>query len=215
MDIQNPISLSLRKEETTPLQISVESPIMLTQTQNGLARGYSAYEIAVKNGFEGTESEWLEALVGNTSMEDTPFTPYKDITSTNGQDAVEQVYDKLNLSEAANYNTSSIIINNTDKIQNINLTTGTGDLNVTFSDYPTVNSNKLVIINNNRGADVNINLPTVTVVDGGITYVFHLTETSTTISNGYSGELNIYYHFLSTTNCQVRMSIVNFDYKSI
>ncbi len=27
-------------------------------------RGYSAYEIAVQEGFEGTEEEWLESLVG-------------------------------------------------------------------------------------------------------------------------------------------------------
>jgi len=27
-------------------------------------RGYSAYEIAVQNGFEGTEAEWLQSLKG-------------------------------------------------------------------------------------------------------------------------------------------------------
>ena len=27
-------------------------------------RGYSAYDIAVQNGFEGTEDEWLASLVG-------------------------------------------------------------------------------------------------------------------------------------------------------
>lgn len=27
-------------------------------------RGYSAYEVAVQNGFEGTEEEWLASLVG-------------------------------------------------------------------------------------------------------------------------------------------------------
>lgn len=29
-------------------------------------RGLSAYEVAVKNGFNGTETEWLEALMGGT-----------------------------------------------------------------------------------------------------------------------------------------------------
>lgn len=29
-------------------------------------KGKSAYEIAVENGFEGTEKEWLESLVGPT-----------------------------------------------------------------------------------------------------------------------------------------------------
>lgn len=28
-------------------------------------RGYSAYEIAVQNGFEGTEEEWLDSLVSS------------------------------------------------------------------------------------------------------------------------------------------------------
>lgn len=27
-------------------------------------RGYSAYEVAVRNGYEGTEEEWLESLKG-------------------------------------------------------------------------------------------------------------------------------------------------------
>lgn len=29
-------------------------------------RGYSAYEVAVKNGFDGTEAEWLASLAGGT-----------------------------------------------------------------------------------------------------------------------------------------------------
>lgn len=29
-------------------------------------RGYSAYEIAVQNGFIGTEEEWLEQIISNT-----------------------------------------------------------------------------------------------------------------------------------------------------
>ena len=32
-------------------------------------RGYSAYEIAVQNGFEGTETEWLESLKGDVTGE--------------------------------------------------------------------------------------------------------------------------------------------------
>ena len=42
-----------------------------------LVRGYSAYAIAVQNGFEGTEKEWLESLKGGstssriTSLDDT------------------------------------------------------------------------------------------------------------------------------------------------
>ena len=42
-----------------------------------LVRGYSAYTIAVMNGFQGTEKEWLESLKGGstspriTSLDDT------------------------------------------------------------------------------------------------------------------------------------------------
>ena len=32
-------------------------------------RGYSAYEIAVQNGFEGSENEWLESLEGKSAYE--------------------------------------------------------------------------------------------------------------------------------------------------
>ncbi len=31
---------------------------------NEVLRGYSAYEVAVQNGFEGSEKEWLESLKG-------------------------------------------------------------------------------------------------------------------------------------------------------
>ena len=33
-----------------------------------LIRGYSAYEIAVQHGFEGTETEWLESLGDTTDL---------------------------------------------------------------------------------------------------------------------------------------------------
>lgn len=37
---------------------------------NGLEtlKGYSAYEIALIHGFEGTEEEWLESLHGNDAL---------------------------------------------------------------------------------------------------------------------------------------------------
>ena len=37
------------------------------------APGKSAYEIAVENGFEGTEEEWLDSLEGDSEMEVTHF----------------------------------------------------------------------------------------------------------------------------------------------
>ena len=33
-------------------------------TEQEVVRGYSAYQVAVMNGFEGTEAEWLESLKG-------------------------------------------------------------------------------------------------------------------------------------------------------
>lgn len=45
-------------------------------------RGYSAYEIAVQNGFEGTEAEWLESLRGE------PGDAAGGVT-VNGREAVE------------------------------------------------------------------------------------------------------------------------------
>lgn len=37
---------------------------LLGQLQLVETRGYSAYEVAVLNGYTGTEEEWLESLVG-------------------------------------------------------------------------------------------------------------------------------------------------------
>ena len=47
-------------------------------------RGYSAYEIAVRNGFEGTEQEWLESLHGKDGMP----TSINGITPLNGEIAL-------------------------------------------------------------------------------------------------------------------------------
>ena len=47
---------------------TIEGVIEIPQTIEGnmsipeLLKGESAYEIAVRNGFEGTEAEWLESL---------------------------------------------------------------------------------------------------------------------------------------------------------
>ena len=57
-------------------------------------RGYSAYEIAVQNGFVGTEQEWLDSLVGPQGEQGTPFdelTPEQkaEITGQEGKSAYE------------------------------------------------------------------------------------------------------------------------------
>ena len=47
---------------------------------NPLARGASAYEIAVANGYVGTEEQWLESLKGEKGDKGDPFT-WNDLTA--------------------------------------------------------------------------------------------------------------------------------------
>ena len=47
---------------------------------NPLARGASAYEIAVANGYVGTEEQWLESLKGDKGDKGDPFT-WDDLTA--------------------------------------------------------------------------------------------------------------------------------------
>jgi hypothetical protein len=51
-------------------------------------RGYSAYEIACQNGFEGTEKEWLESLKHDAAQEAiATVEPFKDVTSADADAA--------------------------------------------------------------------------------------------------------------------------------
>lgn len=43
----------------------VDNELVQNVTLATIYRGYSAYEIAVQNGFEGTEQEWLDSLQGS------------------------------------------------------------------------------------------------------------------------------------------------------
>ena len=59
--------------------------------------GKSAYEIAVENGFQGSEEEWLESLVG-----DDGYTPIKGkdyFTTEDIDEIVKQVIDTIPQSE--------------------------------------------------------------------------------------------------------------------
>lgn len=53
-------------------------------------QGASAYEVAVENGFEGTEEEWLESLEGIPGV-----TPVKGIDYFTEEDKAEMVADVL------------------------------------------------------------------------------------------------------------------------
>lgn len=62
-------------------------------------RGYSAYEVAVQNGFIGTEQEWLDSLVGPQGPQGQPFdelTPEQkaEITGPEGKSAYEVAVDE-------------------------------------------------------------------------------------------------------------------------
>lgn len=48
---------------------------------NPLTQGYSAYEIAVQNGFKGTEKEWLESLKGYSPIKGKDYWTQEDIDS--------------------------------------------------------------------------------------------------------------------------------------
>lgn len=63
----------------SPETAEIESKDEFTLLENAIAKAKNAYQIAVENGFVGTESEWLESLVG---AKGDPGTDGKSITST-------------------------------------------------------------------------------------------------------------------------------------
>ena len=78
------------------VEISADNTITigLPSTGNGVAgprgeKGYSAYEVAVKNGYTGTETEWLATLKGEKGEKgDTGATGATGPAGTNGKDGV-------------------------------------------------------------------------------------------------------------------------------
>lgn len=65
--------MDLEVKTPQPIKLNIENSKMgfeIGGTQG--PRGYSAYEIAIQNGFEGTEQEWLDSLVGEDG-----YTPVK------------------------------------------------------------------------------------------------------------------------------------------
>lgn len=84
-------------------------------------QGYSAYEIAVQNGFEGTEEEWLESLHGQDgdvafsdlteeqkeSLRGADGAPGRD--GRDGQDAVSAINPRGNWSATETYNRNDYV----------------------------------------------------------------------------------------------------------
>ena len=63
--------------------------VELLKGERGI-QGYSAYEIAVRNGYEGTEQEWLLSLKGE------PGSAYDDSALNNRITALENTIGNLN-----------------------------------------------------------------------------------------------------------------------
>lgn len=64
---------------TSPETAEIESKDEFTLLETAIAQAKNAYQIAVENGFEGTQAEWLESLVG---AKGDPGTDGKSITLT-------------------------------------------------------------------------------------------------------------------------------------
>ena len=76
----NPISVDIPKKQSLQGKALIPEKIY----------GDSAYEIAVKNGFEGTEEEWLLSLKG-----DPGYTPQKGVDYFTEADKKELISDLL------------------------------------------------------------------------------------------------------------------------
>lgn len=81
-------------------------------------RGYSAYELAVKEGFEGTLDEWLESLHGDVSFSDLTETQKESLRGADGapgrdgrdgQDAVSAINPRGNWDENETYNRNDYV----------------------------------------------------------------------------------------------------------
>jgi hypothetical protein len=201
------------------LEISIEAPIYISLRQAGLAvgakgaDGKSAYEIAIDNGFEGTEAEWLLSLEGinqNPALGDVISNPYKAILSDNGQSALEELYDLYIGDSNIDSATSLSISLPNNKIERLSLIPTTSNVEFTISEYPIVNGQKLLIINNDSELSLNISLPTENIVSDEITYSFKNIDTEIILEQGLSCEVNFMFIFLDETSCEIRTTFINF-----
>lgn len=97
----------------SPETAEIESTDEFTLLENAISKAKSAYQIAVENGFEGTETEWLESLngMGITSTEINEsgelVLTYSDGSITNagvvkGKDGADYILTESDKSEIAN-----------------------------------------------------------------------------------------------------------------
>lgn len=66
--IHNTVLIKIPKQPTTNIEVASKEARIVKVGMKGSqgASGNSAYEIAVKNGFVGTEEEWLSSLKGDS-----------------------------------------------------------------------------------------------------------------------------------------------------
>jgi len=63
LSIENKVTNVIYENNSARLEINKSKPIILNVSNVG-SKGLSEYEIAVRNGFVGSESEWLESRLG-------------------------------------------------------------------------------------------------------------------------------------------------------
>ena len=72
--VESPIQLALVSQEVVDLEILVQPPMELILAHDDVTKGDpgdSAYQIAVKNGFIGTQQQWLDSLEGADGLDGT------------------------------------------------------------------------------------------------------------------------------------------------
>ena len=87
--------------ENNNIQLSLNNKIV-TFNSTGI-QGLSAYQVALKNGFVGTEQEWLESLVHNTDMS-------KVVYDTNDDGIVDKADNANNADKLAGFTPSELPI---------------------------------------------------------------------------------------------------------
>jgi len=83
-------------------------------------RGYSAYEIAVQNGFEGTEEEWLASLKGDVGQQGIDGKSAYDVAVENGYTGTEEEWVDSFLNADNYYNKNEIDDDLTNQENKIN-----------------------------------------------------------------------------------------------
>ena len=109
-------------------------------------------------------------------------------------------------------NTGTIVIDTTPNWQRVNISGGGSTLILDYPNgiLPTKNREYLLVINNASTITIMLTLPTVSFVNGGITYSFINTAVTFPINSGRSIEVNVIFFFIDATTCNIRTQISQF-----